>query len=199
MRISTAASRSPAIVAGGGEAVEAGHLDVEDHEVGLQLTDELDRLVAPAGLADDVVTLLDEELLEVEADDRFVLGDDDAGTGDCVSRGHRGLAETVQRAESSAEMRSRRASCSRSSSATVPRSESRWRASASAWPAGVARLDVGERGLGHERAQAGVLRLFLEEHELLFGDGQLDAQPLEPFADIHEAPLEDRTRHGPRV
>ena len=66
-------------------------------------------------------------------------------------------------------------------------------------PAGVARLHVGERRLGHERAQAGVFGLFLEEHELLFGDRQLDAQPLEPFADIDETPLEDRTRHGPRV
>ena len=63
--------------------------------------------------------------------------------------------------------------------------------------AGVARLDIRERGFGDERAQAGVFGLLLEEHELLFGDGQLDAQPLEPVADIDEAPLKDRTRHGP--
>ena len=64
---------------GRGQAVEPGHLDVEDDEVGPQLAHELDGLVAAAGLADDVVALLLEELLEVEADDRLVLGDDDAG------------------------------------------------------------------------------------------------------------------------
>ena len=50
-------------LAGGGEAVEAGHLDVEDHEVGPQVAHELDRLVAAPGLADDVVALLLEQLL----------------------------------------------------------------------------------------------------------------------------------------
>ena len=38
---------------------------------------ELDRLVAPPGLAHDVVALLFEELLEVEADDGLVLRDHD--------------------------------------------------------------------------------------------------------------------------
>ena len=68
-------------VTGGREAVEPGHLDVEDHEVGLLLADELDRLVTAPGLAHDVVTLLDEQLLEIEPDDRFVLRDDDADRG----------------------------------------------------------------------------------------------------------------------
>ena len=36
--------------------------------------------------------------------------------------------------------------------------------------AGVARLDVGERRLGHERAEPDVLGLLLEERELLLGD-----------------------------
>jgi hypothetical protein len=67
-------------LAGGGQPVEAGHLDVEDGEVGLELAHELDGLVASAGLADDLVALLLEGLLQVEADDGLVLGDDDAGS-----------------------------------------------------------------------------------------------------------------------
>ena len=86
MRIRTAARRSPGDVARGGEAVEPRHLDVEDREVRAEAADELDGLVAAAGLAHDLVALFLEELLEVEADDRLVLGDDDArgafgGTG----------------------------------------------------------------------------------------------------------------------
>ena len=65
-------------LAGRGQPVEARHLDVEDGEVGLELAHELDRLVAPARLADDLVALLLEGLLQVEADDGLVLGDDDA-------------------------------------------------------------------------------------------------------------------------
>ena len=57
------------------EPVEPGHLDVEDGEVGLELADQLDGLVAPAGLAHDLVALLLEGLLEVEADDGLVFGD----------------------------------------------------------------------------------------------------------------------------
>ena len=60
------------------QPVEARHLDVEDGQVGLELTDQLDRLVAAAGLADHLVALLLEGLLQVEADDGLVLGDDDA-------------------------------------------------------------------------------------------------------------------------
>ena len=57
------------------EAVHARHLDVEDGQVRAEAADELDRLVAPAGLADDLVALLLEGLAQVEADDGFVLGD----------------------------------------------------------------------------------------------------------------------------
>ena len=42
------------------------------------LLDERDGLVTAAGLPDDLVALLLEDLLEVEADDRFVLGDNNA-------------------------------------------------------------------------------------------------------------------------
>ena len=58
--------------------VHARHLDVEDREVGIQLAYELDRVVAAAGLADHLVTLFLEDLLEVQTDDRLVLGDHDA-------------------------------------------------------------------------------------------------------------------------
>jgi hypothetical protein len=46
----------------------------------LERADELHGLVAAPGLADDLEPLLLEELLEVEPDDRLVLGDDDTGT-----------------------------------------------------------------------------------------------------------------------
>ena len=57
-----------------------GHLDVEDGEVGPQVADQLDGLVAAAGLAHDLVALLLEGLLEVEADDGLVLGDHARGS-----------------------------------------------------------------------------------------------------------------------
>ena len=46
---------------------------------GCELADQLDGLVAAAGLAHDLVALLLEGLLQVEADDGLVLGDDDTG------------------------------------------------------------------------------------------------------------------------
>ena len=42
----------------------------------------------------------------------------------------------------------------------------------------IARLDVGERGLGHERPEPDVLGLLLEEPELLLGDRELGADAL---------------------
>jgi hypothetical protein len=61
--------------------------------------------------------------------------------------------------------------------------------------AGITGLDVGERRLGDERAEAHVVGLFLEEHQLLLGDGQLGANALEAFADVDQATLQDRARH----
>ena len=149
--------------AGRGEAVHARHLDVEDREVGLQLADELDRLVAAAGLADDLVALLLEDLLEVETDDRLVLGDHDAhGLGHRFRASHRVARREVGRPAaigSSAAMRSSSASCSRSSSAIARRSASRWRRWASAWRR-VSWASASASGrLRHERAQSGVLGL----------------------------------------
>src|SRR6185312_9541522 len=119
------------------EPVHAWHLDVEDHEVGLLFAHELDRGVAAAGVTDHDVTLLLEDLLEVEADDRLVLGDDDAGVAQ-VGRPFRvGAGGTggwrIDDHDSSAAMRSSKESCSRSSSAIEPASSSSWWRCASAW------------------------------------------------------------------
>jgi hypothetical protein len=62
---------------GGGEAVHPRHLDVEDGDVGRVRPHELHGLVTTPGLPHHLVALLLEGLLEVEADDRLVLGDDD--------------------------------------------------------------------------------------------------------------------------
>jgi murein DD-endopeptidase MepM/ murein hydrolase activator NlpD len=59
----------------------------------------------------------------------------------------------------------------------------------------VAGLDVGERRLGHQCAQPHVLRLLLEEAELLLGDRELRPDPLQPFADVDETPLQEGLRH----
>ena len=67
------------------EAVLAGHLDVEDRQVGQQLADELDRPIAVAGLADDLVALLLERLAQVHPDDRLVLGDHDTDRHNFIS------------------------------------------------------------------------------------------------------------------
>ena len=109
-------------VARRGQAVHTRHLDVEDHEVGLVLAHELDGLVAAPGLADDLVALLFEELLEIETDDRLVFRDHDA----CgIRHGRAPWFGSGQWAESSAAIRSSSASCSRSSSAIEPASVSR--------------------------------------------------------------------------
>ena len=60
------------------DAVAARHLDVHDHQVGSQALGEFDRLLAVAGLADDLVALLAQHLGEIHADERLVLGDEHA-------------------------------------------------------------------------------------------------------------------------
>jgi len=60
---------------------------------------------------------------------------------------------------------------------------------------GVAGLDVGERGLRYQRTQPNVLRLLLEEAELLLGDRELGPDPFQTFADVHQAALEQGLRH----
>src|SRR5439155_4547490 len=62
--------------------------------------------------------------------------------------------------------------------------------------AGVASLDVAERCLRDEGAQAGFVGFVLEERNLLVGDCQLGPQTLEPLAHVDEPSLEDRLGHG---
>ena len=82
---------------GGADAVEDRHLDVHDDDVGPELLGQRDGLLAVAGLADDVVAVLAEHLGEVEADERLVLGHEDAG--------RRGAAGVVARRRAGAGSR----------------------------------------------------------------------------------------------
>ena len=70
--------RLPAISDGGVDAVAARHLDVHDHQVGLQALGQIDGLLPVAGLADDLVALLAQHLGQVHPDERLVLGDENA-------------------------------------------------------------------------------------------------------------------------
>ena len=179
-----------------GEAVHPGHLDVEDREVGAELANEIDRVVAAAGLADDLVVLFFEDLLQVETDDRFVFGEHDAHglvhRGDPASEGS-GVASR------SAAMRSRSASCSRLHLAH----RTAQRVALAGLRVGVAahlpRLGVGDRRLGHERTEPRVFGLGLEERTLLVGHGQLRAQTLQSVAHIDEAALQQSARHRNRA
>ena len=78
VRISTPQIFSPLMMRAASTPSMPGHLDVEDGEIGLKCPRELDRLVAAAGLTDDLVSLLLEGLAQVHADDGFVFGDHDA-------------------------------------------------------------------------------------------------------------------------
>src|SRR3954470_15032058 len=51
-------------------------------------------------------------------------------------------------------------------------------------------LVLGERRLGHERAQPGLFGGFGEESELLVGDAQLGPRLLQPLRDLAQPPLE---------
>ena len=63
---------------GGGDAVQDGHLHVQDDQVGPLALGQLDGLLPVGGLPHDVVPLVDQHLREVHADQRLVLGDDDS-------------------------------------------------------------------------------------------------------------------------
>ena len=193
VRISTAARRSPAISRAADEAVEPGHLDVEDGDVGLVRPDQLDGLVAPAGLADDLVALLLEGLLQVEADDGLVLGDDDAGRHRALpfvvglgrrrgsvrlGLGHRRPVRRVAGRAAGASYpgqptaslsRSSRSSCCRSSSLDRRPHVGAVPAHRLGVPGGLAVLPLGERRLRDEGPQAGVVGLVGEVGQLLVG------------------------------
>ena len=65
----------------GGEAIEAGHLDVEEDEIGVVLLNELDGLNAVAALGEDIDAAdLVEEVAELFASELFVV-DDEGGDG----------------------------------------------------------------------------------------------------------------------
>ena len=66
---------------GGRDAVELGHLDVHDDQIGTQLGGEGDGGLAVSGLADDLEAVVAQDLDDVEADERLVLGDDHAARG----------------------------------------------------------------------------------------------------------------------
>ena len=66
---------------GGGQAVEYRHLDIQNDQVRTQADRKLDRRLAVASLADDLVLLFLEHLLEVEPDQRLVFGDHDTERG----------------------------------------------------------------------------------------------------------------------
>ncbi|MNY20685.1 hypothetical protein D3C86_1541840 [compost metagenome] len=65
-------------LADGFEPVHLGHLDVHEDEVGGELFGELDGHLAIRGLADDLVALFLEHLAHVEANDGFVVHQQDA-------------------------------------------------------------------------------------------------------------------------
>ena len=180
-----------------GEAVHARHLDVEDRELGLQLAHELDRLVAAAGLADDLVALFLEDLLEIETDDRLVFGDHDAHgfahrfgplSGSLKTEGAgSGARWPCGRAARPGRARARR---------SARRSVSRWRAWASAWRriswASASASGVSETS---ERSRASSASA-VEERALLLGDRQLGAEALQPVAHVDEPALQQGLGHG---
>src|SRR6266540_3795923 len=70
---------------GGLDPVQSRHLHVEHRHVGLHRACELDRLFAVSGLGADLVPGPLEERLQVEADDRLVLRDQDSHEAECRS------------------------------------------------------------------------------------------------------------------
>ena len=147
-------------VAGGRQPVHPRHLDVEDGEVGVEVADELDGLVAPAGLADDFVALFFEQLLQVEADDGLVLGDHDARgvvfTG-WRSGGWSGLrGQLVGHPVEEGVLLAEQLGQGGLQGLAVPGHRL-------GVPPGLTGLGVAQRGLGDQRPQAGLLALLLEE------------------------------------
>src|SRR3954451_13046979 len=63
------------------DAVEDGHLDVEDDEIGDMLDGETDGGLAVSGLTDDLIAVFFEHLLEVKPDQALILCDHNAARG----------------------------------------------------------------------------------------------------------------------
>src|SRR5271166_1415992 len=111
-------------LAGGTDAVHAGHLDVQDGEVGLVGFDQGDGFVAAPRFPHDVIAGRKQDLLEIEADDGLVLGDDHSR--------RRPLADATL-AQRPVPTWASSSSWRRSRSATVERSASLAPLMASAW------------------------------------------------------------------
>jgi serine/threonine protein kinase len=140
---------------GGSDAVHDGHLDVEDAQVGAQLAGQPDGGGAVGDLGDDVEPLLDQHLLEVEADERLVLGDQHPGGAHrvTVDRGLPGIGVgRLRRAgvRHGVPSRSKRRSSNRSCSAS--RSSASRRASSSR----TACRSRSVRAARHSRSASGV-------------------------------------------
>src|SRR3569833_381904 len=60
----------------GCDPVQLGHLDIEDHEVGLEIGGEGDGLLAIPGLPDDLIALFAQHFDEVQPDERLVFRDE---------------------------------------------------------------------------------------------------------------------------
>ena len=160
--------------------------------------DQLDGLVAPAGLAHHLVALLLEGLLEVEADDGLVLGDHDAGRhrvvpllagrfgfedADRTATGRRRPApgpESVRRVGAISRWRRSAGRAARPGPAPAASIVGQHRRRgggrmASAWRARLAVLLLGQRRLRHQRPEPGVVGLVGQVGQLLVGHGQLAA------------------------
>ena len=174
---------------GGLEAVESRHFDVEDHEIRLVLGHHLHRLVAPAALADHVVAGRGEDLLQVEPDDRLVLGNDHPGQALFLVGAHahdRGIT-TLERSSS--------CRCSRSSTVLARR------VARLGHGVGVAcrfaALVRGQRRLGHEGAHAGLVGGLTQDGQLLFEHGEVLPGAHQPGVDVTDPSLEQGAMHGP--
>ena len=114
-------------LAGGGDdparrldAVELGHADVHEHDVGLEVVGHRHRLGAVGGLADDVEVVLGvEDHLEPGAHERLVVGDQDANghLGGLLRHGREGSRAHACSARPSTGIRARTSTPAKASAA----------------------------------------------------------------------------------
>ena len=159
---------------------------------GSQLADQLEGMVATAGLADDLVALLLQGLAQVEPDDGFVFGNHDSDR-----HAPEALAEGSCDGYVAAVRASRSWSWVRSSSAIEVDEVGAVLGHRVGVPLGVTGLDAGVRRLGHQRPDAHVVGLVAQVGELLVGDAQLLAQRLQPAAHLTQLALDRPTPHMP--
>ena len=145
---------------------------------------------------DHVVPLVLEDLLQIEPDDRLVLGDDHPP-------GHWGRARLSCAVDAGVSINRVRPPVGRA----VRPGGARARRSARPGPSRVcsmtdgvpARLVVllgGHRGLGHQGPQPGVVGDLVHHHQLLVEDGQLGAGAHQPLVGVTESAFEGGPMHG---